>query len=438
MDFREDALPSDPDTVIRQMLQRLRYNRYVGLHELSEVFEALAVQGDGVLTPETSRLLNNLGGNLVTAVLGRMSSLHMRADEERQLQLLLGAVRAVTERRLAVGDTSFVSVLATALDMRQRAYQSMDMGYSSIGGGGAYGSMAGGVDENIAEELRLRTICDFSAAGGFRGLVDVMRGPERAGEIAGGGEGEGAGDGIAEAVVVGASVLSDALSLMVHIDVDVDEDADANAVAVADEGQALVLEACEIAIEGLLSMPPALFRKQPKDARIQVLRHVAVLLGQHSEVASRFWMDISLKCFRIAAFEERLTGVELLKTLCSNTEDGAVAGGAGGQPNDLDDDDDGSGARWLTPALLIDWLRSNSVLTDLLQMQTEVVTRSSELVLFYLEHSGPADIAQFWRSSLGEDEALADAIHHVLVESLGNLRCAEEARGHRCGVGGGR
>ena len=81
MDFREDALPSDPDTVIRQMLQRLRYNRYVGLHELSEVFEALAVQGDGVLTPETSRLLNNLGGNLVTAVLGRMSSLHMRADE---------------------------------------------------------------------------------------------------------------------------------------------------------------------------------------------------------------------------------------------------------------------------------------------------------------------------------------------------------------------
>ena len=144
MEFREDASPADPDTVIRQMLQRLRYNRYVGLHELSEVFEALAVQGDGVLTPETSRLLNNLGGNLVTAVLGRMSSLHMRADEERQLQLLLGAVRAITERRLAVGDTSFVSVLATALDMRQRAYQSIDMGYSSIGGGGAYGNMAGG------------------------------------------------------------------------------------------------------------------------------------------------------------------------------------------------------------------------------------------------------------------------------------------------------
>ena len=39
---------------------------------------------------------------------------------------------------------------------------------------------------------------------------------------------------------------------------------------------------------------------------------------------------------------------------------------------------------------------------------------------------------------MSPEEALADAIHHVLVESLGNLRCAEEARGHRCGVGGGR
>ena len=355
---------------LKLLCHKIQNYRYVAVSEIMDALDDVR-EDDG--SAENLSLLKGFGAAIVNAALDR-AYYHLQGDDERHLQHVLESVLLIADRSLAQGSLDLLPMLESAFNRRQRVYQPDSMGYGMAGAYGMGGGGGGGGGQNLdegAEHLRVALIKKFAEVEGFEAVVKLAR-------------------GLAEEES-SSLVLGGVLGLLRSADSLVPRD--------------LVEGACKLAMDRHLAMPAAQFRRQHKDARFRILDLLSGILGRDSEAFCHFFMAFSLKCFRIEAFEERLVGVELLKKVCQET----------------DEHMDPVRERWLTAEVLVDWLRANDVLTDLLKMQTEVVSRSTQLVLFYLEHSGEGEVTRLWKSSLGQDEALGDTIQQVLVEALGHL-----------------
>ncbi|KAL6075441.1 Ubiquitin carboxyl-terminal hydrolase [Balamuthia mandrillaris] len=192
----------------------------------------------------------------------------------------------------------------------------------------------------------------------------------------------------------------------------------------------------ERAFQLLLHLTDAELRNVKQDEVKQLFNNIDKLINEYSNsgMGEQFemnWLDFSLKCFKSPQLEKRAMGMSFIEDAISmarrkkynylSSPRAEYVRVPGSDRYVLRNRDPPPVARWLTCPLLVDWIRDNEIVKNMMDHR-ELIKRSKGIVQFLAQEKSLAEgrvLDALWEAA--QDESLADAVYELLGNICLNL-----------------